>query len=527
MKLNSTRIICLILYLIFSGTFSVSAQTTFNYNFDRSTSEWISDQSELWNIQSDPTNTKDALKISAFSKPKYQYIYSIETGSTILMVKTAKKNNSTLIIASDYDGQLMGIDYNGNILWKNPLSGFMNNDIWCEDMTGNGQDEILVANADGSLFCLDIEGTLLWTFKATDVPMFSVSVVSYEGQKYAVAGGFELSLFYINKDGTLEKEIKNASYSIDKAWGTGDIPQGKKHINNHIKRFYDEFSNERLLVQSAFNGNAADGTIYLFEPFADQPYEIIDPEMRKPVGALNVVNMDGKIQIMMGTSTNINDSQLMVYDMSEKTHQQVYFPDYGKEFDRFGYRIVTPDVINYKGENKYMTLLGSRIFMFSNNFWEDGEKEIIANTYAYNDFCRDKASGKMILASAQSGGSCIHVIDLSNDEWTKEFEEFVPSGNIKKIMDNTAKIRNQVESFQKPSYEREPLPTYFISESRSTITSHYIDAMNSNTYGAQFYGNLHMPKVENWDRSEMESDYYRDRRDGRKDYTLTPTRSIG
>ncbi|ANQ51616.1 hypothetical protein MY04_4274 [Flammeovirga sp. MY04] len=518
MKLNFTLFF---LYLLLSNMCCIHAQSTFDYQFDRNTSQWTSDQENIWAIQSDPANTKDALKITAFSKPKYKYIYSIETASTILLVRTAKKGDQNIIIGSDYDGQLMGMDYNGNILWKNPLSGFMNNDIWCEDITGNGNDEILCANADGSLFCVDTDGKTLWTFKKTEVPLFSVSVVNYEGKKYAVTGGFELSLFYIDHEGNLIKEIKNSSYSIDKAWGSGDIPQGNKHVNNHIKKFYDQYNDEKLLVQSAFNGNAADGTIYLFEPFADQPYEIIDPEMRKPVGGLQVVNMDGKIQVMMGTSTSVTDSQLMVYDLSDKTYNQIYFPDYGKEFDRFGYRIVAPDVLDYKGEKKYMTLFGSRIFLFSKDFWENGEKEILANSYAFNDFYQDRTSNKLILASAQSGGSCIHVIDLSNDEWADEFEEFVPSGNIKKLINNTSKVREQVLAFQRPNYERVPLETFFMSDTKDDITAPYIDAMNSNSYGAQFYANIHMPKVENWDRSEMENETYKNKRDGRKNYSLT------
>ena len=78
-------------------------------------------------------------------------IISIETGFTILKVRTAQKDNQSYIVASSYEGTLLGVSYDGKTLWKNELSGFLNHDIYIRDIDNDGNDEILAANADGTI----------------------------------------------------------------------------------------------------------------------------------------------------------------------------------------------------------------------------------------------------------------------------------------------------------------------------------------------------------------------------------------
>ena len=68
---------------------------------------------------------------------------SIDTGLTISKVRTAKFGESVIVVASSYEGVLFAMDYAGRILWHNVLTGFMNCDLWCGDITGDGNDEIL------------------------------------------------------------------------------------------------------------------------------------------------------------------------------------------------------------------------------------------------------------------------------------------------------------------------------------------------------------------------------------------------
>mgnify|MGYP000577888267 CR=1 FL=1 len=83
-------------------------------------------------------------------KKSNKAIVSLNTGLTILKVRTAISKGNSFIVANSYEGTLLGVSNSGKILWKNALSGFMNHDVWVRDLDNDGSDEILTANADGS-----------------------------------------------------------------------------------------------------------------------------------------------------------------------------------------------------------------------------------------------------------------------------------------------------------------------------------------------------------------------------------------
>lgn len=127
---------------------------------------------------------------------------SIDTGDhTITKVRTALRHGRSHIVASSYEGTVLGISYQGTVGWKNELSGFMNHDICCADIIDDGNDEILTANADGSVYCIDSDGTLRWTFRPNDAPMRSVCVVNVDGVPFVVCGGYDNSFYYVSSSG--------------------------------------------------------------------------------------------------------------------------------------------------------------------------------------------------------------------------------------------------------------------------------------------------------------------------------------
>ena len=113
-------------------------------------------------------------------------INSYDVGLTISKVRTARSAAGTLIVASSFEGTVLGIGYDGKIMWQNKLSGYMNHDLWCEDVTGDGIDEIFAANADGSIYAINADGTDLWRFRPNEAPMYSVCVVHKADVAYVV-----------------------------------------------------------------------------------------------------------------------------------------------------------------------------------------------------------------------------------------------------------------------------------------------------------------------------------------------------
>lgn len=124
-------------------------------------------------------------------------VSSFDTGYTVMKVRSADVDGKPIMVGGSYEGTVLGVNYDGTVRWKNPLSGFMIHDIWCADITGDGSDEILVANADGAVYCLDAGGEELWQFTPNDgghtPPMYAVCVIR-AGRKtpYVVCGGFDM-----------------------------------------------------------------------------------------------------------------------------------------------------------------------------------------------------------------------------------------------------------------------------------------------------------------------------------------------
>ena len=162
--------------------------------------------------------------------PASDGLTSIDTGYTISKVRSAVNREIPYLVASSYEGTVLGVSFEGKISWKNALSGFMNRDLWCADLTGDGADEILAANADGSVYCLDHRGELQWTFRPSDAPMNTVCVIRKNRIPYVVCGGYDTNIYYLDGQGKPVKTIESKSYSLEKPWGKGErrIPPSKQ-----------------------------------------------------------------------------------------------------------------------------------------------------------------------------------------------------------------------------------------------------------------------------------------------------------
>ncbi|MDZ8120500.1 hypothetical protein [Pontiella agarivorans] len=452
-------------------------------------------------------------------------ITSIETGHTMSKVRTARKNGTTYIVGSDYNGTIMAISPNGSIGWKNKLSGFMNRDVWCADITGDASDEILAANADGSIYCLDSDGKLLWSFKPSDAPMNAVTVIHKDRTPYVVCGGFDMNLYYLTVDGKLIKTIDSKVYSKEKPWGKSykSRPEDFKHVANFIRPLKRQDGSEVLLVHGVIWSNSAGGHFYCFEPLEEKPFN----QLKKSaggVGDLKTADLDGdgNEEILYGATSMIQDAHVSSFDIDKAKNHTFKISSLRREIDGFGYRVAQPELIRENGEDKLFVLFGSRILLMPTDLNADPKKtEVLSNRFAYNDLWKPDDKNLIILASAQSGGSCIHIINLDSKYWKTAYENLVPPGNITEILEQTAQAREQLKSYTKPEWETDRPVVTFMTESRKGSGGPYIEAIEKSGYPSPvFLGGKHLPRVENVDRSDFHPDY-QTKRDRRKKYVLS------
>ena len=455
-------------------------------------------------------------------------ILSIETGHTILKVRTAQNKQQSYIVASSYEGIVLGISYEGKILWKNKLSGFMNHDIYVRDLDNDGKDEILAANADGTIYCLNADGKLLWKFSINSAPMFAVSVIHKDDKTYVVAGGFDTNIYYLTAKGKLFKKIDFRTFSIEKTrkFKGKRVPEGNESMSNFIRTIKKPDGNETLVVLGTNNHMQNVGTLYFFNSLENLPFKTKKITRNKstkekfrlrPIGDLKIIDYDndGFQEVVLGASAHVQD---MVVTTFNTKNDQFSFNKMPKI--SFGYDISQTEVVSQNGENIYFTRAGSKIHLYAPGSPEK-DLERIVGKYAYNDLCKIPNANSVVLASSQSGGSAIHIINLDNSKWKKGFKNLVPKGKIAKIIENTNKIKDNLKKYTKSVSEEKSQTVYLMSEKIPNNLENLKNNLFEEYQNPYFLNFSNMRNVENWDRSNVPNNKYKKSRDRRKKYTLT------
>ncbi|WP_075601957.1 outer membrane protein assembly factor BamB family protein [Saccharicrinis aurantiacus] len=455
-------------------------------------------------------------------------IKSITTDYTITKVRIANSGNKEFIVASAYDGQVLAYDYKGKMLWENELSGYMNHELWAEDITGDGKDEVFAANADGNLYCLDAKGKVLWQFKNSETPMYAIAVVHKEGTPYVVCGDYSNSIFYLDVKGKKIKEVKSSTYSKEKTFGDVTeikMPPKNTHIANFLRKVKLADGSEKLAVLGTNNSMQTTGSLYMFDVLADKPYSTKKIKSKKAQGYMEPydVSGDGNQELILGPSSMIQDAGYTVYNTVDNTQKYFNFKPLHKQFDRFGYRVVQTAAVKLGGETKFLSLFGTRIILMDTNM-KPGSAEVLSSKCSYNDMWYNANSNQLVLASAQSGGNGIHIIDLNSKSWKNEYKKLVPAGNVQAMLDNHATARKQLSKYKKPSSERDPLPVYMLSDSKFDGAEKIVADIKKNYESPIFLNYYFSPFAQDpkdWNREQLGNAKYVEKRDKRKKYTKT------
>ncbi|GAA3617220.1 PQQ-binding-like beta-propeller repeat protein [Flavivirga amylovorans] len=463
-----------------------------------------------------------AAQLSMLFAQSSKGVTSIETGYTISLVRTAKANGNTVLVASSYEGTVLAYSYSGALLWKNELSGFMNHDVWCEDINGDKKDEILVANADGTLYCLDNKGQLMWQFSKNEAPFKSVAVTYKENKAFVVVGSYDTHIYYLDANGKQVLDIDTSIFSLDKARHKNSKETVKAFVTNYIRPAKYKDGSDILVVHgiAATNSN---GSFYYFKPLESKPFK---KEINKTgrLGEVRIVdtNRDGISEVLIGKTGEANKgSGFYKMDFGIESPKEFSITKLYNKLDTFGYRVTQPEWVKDGGQEKFLVMFGSRILLVDADMNVD-KTEILACKYAFNDMWNDKKTNKIILASAQSGGSSIHIINLNIKSWKNEFINLNPPGKIQTILDNTARIKESLKKYVRPSSENKSQPVYFMSESRNNEAAKTaIERIESKYDNPTFLIKPRTRAKENWDRSSILNEKYRNRRDRRMKYTAS------
>ncbi|MEM0965850.1 MAG: PQQ-binding-like beta-propeller repeat protein [Verrucomicrobiota bacterium] len=394
-------------------------------------------------------------------------VQSFDTGYTILTVRNAILNGESIIIGASYEGTVVAFDYDGNLLWENPLSGLMVRDVWCDDLNGDGDEEILVAVADGSVRCLEAAtGDQMWEFYSPDesnpvepneVPMNAVCTVRGEGTKYIACGGFDRNMYWLDVNGNLLATVDSAFYSDLEPWGSASEYMGrnvgKAHTPNFLRPVPQGDGTDQLwmlgFIQQQFRGR-----FYVFEPlgeFGMAPIPSLESEIQDSIGALEFSDPDGDGNYhlyMGGNSFSIKVESIDLSSGVSTAHEERFI----RPFKTYRYSTMTD--IPGDGDHRMFILCGNKVIVRSADL--SNELGSVVMPHSPNGMWNDRDKGRILFASAQSGGSAIHVVDTMSPYWMQNLRDLDPPGKMRKMKANYADIRKQVNEFVRPSWERVP-----------------------------------------------------------------------
>jgi hypothetical protein len=293
-------------------------------------------------------------------------------------------------------------------------------------------------------------------------------------------------------------------------------------VANFLRPVKRKDGSEALAVHAAINSDAGRGSIYFMNPLDEKAFKVLRLETGGSVGELRCVDTDGdgNDEILTGASGMIDDAAILAVDLDDDSQRAFEFSTLRKEIDGFGYRVAQPALIRDGGKTRLFALFGSRIVLLPPDLnAKPNDVEVLASRFSYNDMWKDPKRNLIVLASAQSGGSCVHLLNLDDRRWKADYAALVPPGKITAILKNTAAAREQLKQFQRPSWERAPLPVYFLSDNRDGPGGPCIKAIEAKYQSPVFLNGKHLPRVENVDRSQFHPDY-QEKRDRRKQYVL-------
>ena len=90
------------------------------------------------------------------------------------------------------------------------------------------------------------------------------------------SGNFDNSFYYLNANGSFNKEVKSENYSDATIFGDKlyDLFDAGKHIANFLRPIPQDVNNDHLAVLATNNSMQVKGTFYQFEPLESLPIQI-------------------------------------------------------------------------------------------------------------------------------------------------------------------------------------------------------------------------------------------------------------
>lgn len=448
----------------------------------------------------------------------------VTDGDGIRNAIRAEINGQEMLYISEIDGAVALYNLIGEKQWSDRTkSNAISFEILAKDITGDNNDDLILANADG-IYAWDSAGKLLWVFDSgTKVRMNDVAVVGSGRDAKIYAGGSSLQLYELDADG--HELSRTPIKGTIRALASGNFIDKEKEILFMHTLEHDKFRSEffgyidpvtKNVIAECDLSDIAKNTTGAGKGIMVTDYSVVD------------IDLDGRDDMLYAGAISAG----------------VCFAFNGELKPIFTYSAPVEDAQRYAHatavslqpfRNVVVMQFGGVLYHIAANGDLISKSGAPHRGVIYNDLVCCASTNTLFGAGQIGGDNTMYSYDLTNPQWYNETQEF--DGRAKEVNDNITTLYNQALEFQLPAYQKKSDKPYVVTVSAKSIAKHGDDMiLGLQSPNANFIddnvaildgGSLEMVTqyivTEDYDRSSYEPfmGTSADRRDPRKAYNLT------
>jgi hypothetical protein len=380
-------------------------------------------------------------------------LFAFSTGGhTVYHLKPATVNNtgSRVIVSAAFDGTVLCHYPTGELLWKSQENKDFPFDLAVADINNDGFDEVFISTSGGKVFAFSPQGNLLWKYSTT-YSLFQVCPVKLSSGEWRIlTGGVEKKVFCLSPSG-----VQLSAFSA------GDVV---RHIR---KGNIMGDGNEYAAIATTNQGLTGNLSLILLNPNTMT-------QLWKKTGIGVTSSTAGRrffSMIIADTDKNGKDNIILSPCWREKgllfgydeTGTQMLSNTTNDNVPVAAYRMAMLVNVDRTGTNNdnIFSVFANTLVIYN----ADGSyNSLIDSKYDFTNGAFDAQTNTFYLGSCASGGDGIYAFDLNNPEWKNSFMNIKPVGLLAEVEANIALLKQQISSFVKPNYQRDPEKVLLITQ---------------------------------------------------------------
>ncbi|MFI3321931.1 MAG: hypothetical protein R3Y50_05345 [Rikenellaceae bacterium] len=443
----------------------------------------------------------------------------VTDGNGIRNVINADIAGKEMLYISEIDSSVALYTAEGKKVWsKSVENSGLNFEIVAAEITGDSEDDLLLANGNGSVYAFSSKGELLWQYTPdTKVRLSEVAVVGKGKNAKIFTGGNNFILYEVDANG---KELSQTAIK-----GTVRKIESGNFIDKDKESLF-VFTYEHDKYRSSFFGYIDPTTKEIVK--SGSISDVYKGGIMVQDLKVSDLNNDGKDDLLFSGASGGAicfgmDGNLKPIFTFEATREDSQRYAYGKSVSLTPYR------------DEIIVQYGGVIYLINNRGEFLSKSGAPYRGIIYNDLVFLSDTKKLIGAGQIGGDNSLYYYDLTDSKWSRTEQQI--AGRQLEVVENVETLYNQALNFERPSYQKKSDKSYRMMlgaaiieddqvhwvETKSDPKMSWLDSNVAKLDGGNLDIITEYIVTENYDRTALVASLGEIalRKDTRKPYTLT------